>query len=155
MNYLIFLPLLVILNNTPNIDCPDISQFINIEIEISTNEVAFNDSLNLEIIFRNKTTETIEFYPYAYLFLARSTGLFHFESFVLNEITDFRIRQIITANDGYVMNKRISIESPFFRAGLNEFEIVYLINELKGEYIKDNLLCGYLESSTVKLYVNP
>lgn len=133
--------------------CKEASDYLELKVGLKA-EVNFNDVLELKIRYKNISSDTVEFYPHALLYLAKPSPGFSYKSKMLNKKIDVTKVARLSPKERYSIDLSTNVDSAFFDPGSNKLILAYSVKELKDEHEKYNKLCGHLETEEFTLIVN-
>ena len=130
----------------------DISNFLELDIELSQDTISFGDELTINVIFKNTSNNFVDFYPEACLFLSPvvpnhiyiSYPSVDYHTYYLNEFVNITNLHRIDVKMIYQSSYTIQIKEPFFREGDNSILFYYVCGKFKGKYRKYNRLYGQM-----------
>ena len=140
-------------NQNINRNCDDIKQYLKLEVEINQDTVCFEDELEINVLFRNKTDSCLYFYPKAAIFLVKSFSGLGCDNYFIHKFLDATKPQKIEPKSIYQDTYNIIIRKSFFKEGINTLRLGYTCKELGGDAETYNKLCGSLVSSEFILTV--
>jgi hypothetical protein len=134
---------------------PSIEPYLSLHIQFDKDTICMGDSLTLDIEFRNKTLEDVEFYPYCFQKLSQPFANFEtYESLILNNVADFTKLVKLSPDSIYKISIIIKPDSGLIHHRMNNIFMYYHCPKLKGKKFKKyNKLYGFLKSNIVNLYV--
>lgn len=148
---------IMLLNNCSaqnNGNCQKIEEYLELGLRLQKDSIRFNEILEGDINFYNKTDEIIFFYPKAPTFLTKEFQTFGVDSSILiSDTLDMRKKVRINPNESYTISFKVLVKEPFFALEENKIKLFYNIKELGGRNKKYNTFCGKLESPEVILYM--
>lgn len=138
----------------------DINQYMDIELQLSSDTVKEGDSLTVNVLFKNKTDTLLEFYPKSFMFLAKPFIAFdayqkEYASYILNDTLDFGFTAKIKARSIFVYVFKVKVNSLFFGKGNNTMHLYYSCPVMKDKNKIYNKFCGHLISPDIVLVVKP
>lgn len=135
-------------------DCDNVQAYLEIEAWVNRSNAQLGDSIVATLILKNKTEDTVEFYPKAALYMYRITQSFHAPSKTLRQTLDLDTVAQILPRGEYKTLYTVTVEPKFFSNNyVNTFKFVYIVPALTGKFEQYNKLCGSLESNEIQLNI--
>jgi hypothetical protein len=136
--------------------CKNIDDFLKLEFSFKMDTVRIGETVEINVIFKNKTDKMFQFYPNASLYITKPFVAFGVDfAFPVCDTLDFTKTDVIKPRAINFYRYDILINKNFFKLGDNRLVMHYRCNELKGENRIYNKLCGSLSSQEIKLVVVP
>jgi len=142
-------------SNLPN-NCKEINNFLELELRFTMDTVKIGETVELNMIFRNKTDTTLQFYPKAVIHITKPFVAFGIDcAYLINDTLDITKIAEIKPRAVCIYTYNVLVNEKFFKIGENSLTLNYRCNELKGKDKVYNKLCGTLNSNEIRLIVLP
>jgi hypothetical protein len=108
---------------------------IELNASFSSDSVLMDDSLELNLYYRNNSGNSFSLYPKAFIGLLQNPKIFitydKLERMVykLNDICDYDSVIVLKPNESFEYRYRIKADSNFFYTGVNDISIIYTFND--------------------------
>ena len=135
-------------------DCLNIADYLEMIATPTNTNISIGDTMNLQVRFINKTTDTVSFYPKGVLILATPTEGFHSDSKFISKVQDWRYLESVPSKGEFRMVCSILVDSVFFKRGIKPLVLGYLVKKGDDSNRKHNTVCGSLESSEFKVHIS-
>jgi hypothetical protein len=145
-----------------DIDFLKISEYVDLDIELSQDTIWVGDTISISVSFKNKTDTCFYFYPEALLYIDRYIppnifiGGEELCAYYMSEYANMSNIVLLGADKNYTITYLVVLNEPLLRRGKNKLIVKYMCSpliRLQEQEQKSKILYGGLQSSVFEIYV--